>query len=580
MKKKFLAKVLIMTMAATLFTGINRAQEVKAADTTSGLVAHWKFDGDSTESVKGISVETEANVKYDTGIFGKAAVFNGKNSSIETVYDDALILKDNFTISFWAYNNDAEGEDYTYLQMGRNCGWEFPGREEEYFTSPYRLELKDGSTVYIELSNYYYNNNVTNNQYDYLSSKNVDAEEWFLFTATYDGKTIKFYKDGMLLGQRSYSSGTAINPYGLLIGANEKFENNFKGKMDELKLYNRALSNDDVKALYLEGVKNSAELIEPSKKLVACYTFDGNTNDTSKFKNNGTKVEVSGSIKYVPGKNGKAMQLVKGNYVEIPVASQLNFDKELTISYWLQVDKEGVYPVLYRQNPSMGSENANDYSYRVRVEQYGGTYISSDISCAMYSPDDWTSSDTIYNKVYDEKNGKLKSWHHYSFTVQYDEDNDQLIFKSYYDGKLKEKTTTDQVELLNASGSLLIGFDNNTFLTGAIDELQIYNYARSATQISKEYKRVDSLSLSVANQNSLKSIAKGKTVKLTNVILTDIDTKKTTSIPVSDKFVVIKSSNSKVVAVKNGALTAKKKGTANITISYGGISKTYKVTVK
>lgn len=580
MKKRLLAKLLVLTMATTLFTGSNQAKEVKAADATSGLVANWKFDGDSSESVKGIKVESESNMKYETGIFGKAAVFNGKNSYIETSFDEALLLRNNFTMSFWANNNDAEGKAGTYLQMGKNCGWEFPGHESEFFSSPYTIWLEDGSNVNIKLSNEYINDSVENSESEYFKTKHVDAEEWFLFTVTYDGKTIKLYKDSMLLGQKSYLSGTNINPYGLLIGADEGLEYFYKGKMDDLKLFNRALSNDDVKALYTEGVKSSKELVEPSNKLVASYSFDGNTNDNSEFKNNGVKVEVSGSIKYVLGKNGKAVQLSKGNYIEIPVASQLNFDKTLTISYWLSVDKEGEFPVLYRQNPSIGGENANEYSYSAYVNQSYGNIITATMYDALFSPDVWMSAGTVKSNSENNTNGTLKSWHHYAFTIQYDENNDQLILKSYLDGKLKEKNTSDLTELLNASGSLLIGFDSNTFFTGAMDELQIYNYDRSATQINDEYKRVDSISLSTSDQKAIATIAKGKSVKITKVTLKDVDTGKTTSLSVSDKSLIMKSSNSKVVTVKNGTVTAVKKGSANLTITYGGVAKTYKMTVK
>jgi len=62
----------------------------------------------------------------------------------------------------------------------------------------------------------------------------------------------------------------------------------------------------------------------------------------------------------------------KGNYIEVPFATQLNFDTEFTVYFWLKLDKEGDYPVLYRQNPSYGDENDNDWAYKLSVITYGG----------------------------------------------------------------------------------------------------------------------------------------------------------------------------------------------------------------
>lgn len=581
MFKKLISKVLVITMFSTLVVGLHQPKEVSAADITSGLVANWKFDGNATESVKGVSVETETNIKYEDGIFGKAAVFNGKSSYIETKFDETLLLRNNFTVSFWAYNNDTEGKNGTFLQIGKDCGWEFPGREEEYFSSPFKFTLRDGSNLNVRLSNYYYNNTDYEEGSDYLSTKHVDAEQWYLSTVTYDGKTVKLYRDSVLLGQLSYSNGTNINPYGVLIGANEEFSEYFKGKLDDLRFYKRALSYDDVKALYAAGVSKSKELLEPSKKLVAGYSFDGNMNDSSIYKNNANKVEVSGSIKYTQGVKGKAIELKKGNYIEIPAANQLNFDKELTISYWLRVDKQGSYPVLCRKNPAMGGDNANDDAYKISVEQWSGSYITTTLTSSLYSPDVWCPTGSFYISSNNEKTGRLDSWHHYSFTVEYDSNNDKLITKSYLNGKLNKKSDySENVDISNASGSLLIGFDNNTFLTGAIDELQIYNYARSATQISAEAKSIDRIALSSSDEKAIQSMKVGKTVKISKATYTSINTGKSSTISISDSNLVIRSSNKNVIEVKKGALTAKKKGSANITVSYGGVSKIYKVTVK
>ena len=96
------------------------------------------------------------------------------------------------------------------------------------------------------------------------------------------------------------------------------------------------------------------------------------------------------------------------------------------------------------------------------------------------------------------------------------------MFKVYINGKLKHKTDSfDNPNVVNASGDLYIGYNNDTFFTGALDELKIYNKCLSASDVAKEYKRVDTISLSQADQKKIATIKKGKSVQCPNLIFKD-----------------------------------------------------------
>jgi hypothetical protein len=550
------------------------------------LVAHWTFDNDYKETVSGIATEIGAkNITYTDGIYGKAAVFNGKDNYL-IAKDTILNLgngadedNDNFTISAWVNLGDSKSGEKFLLDKGEEIGWD--KNDEKYWNNPYKIKF-DGCEPVVNLSNIYEDSKSGDRtEGDVgLRGKYVEGNEWFLITVTYDGNRVKVYHDNLLLSQINYTAGITYNQEGLYIGVDGRLQNFFKGAVDDLRIYTKTLSYDEVNALYENGLAANKELVEPTKQLVAYYSFDDNLKDASTFNNDAEKVAESGSIQYIVGKNGKAITMSKGSYIRVPAGDQLNPEDEFTISFWLKVTADGYVPILYRQNPSNSDDNDNDWTYKLLIESwYKGYNTSVSMRTAVFSPNEWVPFDgsglntDIY---YEEKKVKSTNWLHYTYTYQ----DGQMKF--YLNGKLENKSDkSDLINIANASGDLLIGYDGETFLNGAIDELKIYTSCASADDVMKEAKRVDSISLSSSDAKSIANINKGKSITLSTVLLKDGDTNKSSEIEASDKNLTYQSSNKKVFTVsKTGAIKAIKAGKAKIAITYGGNTVVYTIVVK
>jgi uncharacterized protein YjdB len=186
-----------------------------------------------------------------------------------------------------------------------------------------------------------------------------------------------------------------------------------------------------------------------------------------------------------------------------------------------------------------------------------------------YSP--FISNTQAKSSRYGSKTKISGAWMHVALTS----DGDELRW--YINGKLVKKEATKKLEVANANGCLMIGTDGKKFFSGVLDELKIYNYALSADEVKEEYNKQDSLSISKDNQKKIKSLKAKSSLTLTvnrNYIATG-DSEKIS------KDVTFSSSNNKVFKVsKTGKITAVKKGTATLYISHGGISASYKITVK
>lgn len=609
--KKVISKVLSWVMALALFVSmllpgakIASAEDGEAAaDVTDAaaadesvedvplgeLVAHWTFDDNYTESVSGLTTSLGAKkLTYTEGVLGKAAVFNGKDNYLVVDPDAVLNLgnssntdNSNFTISAWINLGDSANRTKYLLDKGTDIGWD--KNDEHYWTNPYSVYF-DGCQPEVWLSNEYQDYSkdpdVTTEGSSNTSGKYVEAGEWFLLTVTYDGKRTKIYHDNELLNQLNYTDGITFNNDELYIGTDHSLQNMFQGYVDDLRIYTAALSYDDVDALYQAGLKANKELVEPTKQLVAYYAFDDNLKDSSSFENEAEKVAIGGTTKYIVGQNGKAITMSKGNYIRVPAGDQLNFDTEYTVSFWIKLDKEGDYPILVRQNPCYSDEDDNQTTYGVYINTWGeaeNTQIN--MYTYVYDPDNWTMTNgQSLTSEYYVTDDKLKGtdWIHYTFTYQ----DGQM--KSYLNGVLDDKTDmSDLINISNAAGDLLIGYDGSTFINGAIDELKIYNSCLSATDVQKEAKRVDTITLSSEDAKSVASIGKGKSVNLDSIILKDADTGKDVTIQLSNKNFTLKSSNSKIFSVSaDGKITGVKAGKAKLTITYGPHIVTYNVVVK
>jgi hypothetical protein len=120
---------------------------------------------------------------------------------------------------------------------------------------------------------------------------------WYHVVCTRDNTSIKLYVDGELIGNNSTLTstiGTTPNygsPTYVTFGARNGGASQYmQGSLDDIYIYNRAITAQEVSALY--EVTKSPTAVDLKTGLLACYPFNGNANDAFGNDNNGT---VSGA---------------------------------------------------------------------------------------------------------------------------------------------------------------------------------------------------------------------------------------------------------------------------------------------
>jgi len=205
-------------------------------------VGYWKFDegygntvnnaGIGGTAINGsLGVGSSAPTWSNSGKFGKALSFDGTND-YATAPDDASLDRnstDPLTLSLWIYSN-------TWTSVQRNILCKGDGN----VAYNYCLSVSGGSLY------------LNGGSYSYISNP-LSTGAWEHLAVAFDGSTIRWYVNGILKGTSTSATLGSANNYPLYFGWNNYTGQYFSGLLDEVKIYNYALTEDEIKLDYNRG---------------------------------------------------------------------------------------------------------------------------------------------------------------------------------------------------------------------------------------------------------------------------------------------------------------------------------------
>jgi ribosomal protein L40E len=243
-KTKLLSFVVVFLIATSALSILQH----QAKSATSGLVASWHFDEDSGDFAHDASGNgndgTVNGASWTTGISNGALQFNGINDYVEVSDSASLKITNSLTLEAWIYPNFShDTKDHSIVAKGRdlstNGGYQMTVSE---YDGPLGVRMHELG-FFIQNSAtpkwIWLNNSILNNR-------------WTLVAGVYDGSTMKLYVNGKLRLSEPQSGDIIANSYPLDIGARKNTAGNLQsiefwnGTIDEVKIYNRALTSDEV----------------------------------------------------------------------------------------------------------------------------------------------------------------------------------------------------------------------------------------------------------------------------------------------------------------------------------------------
>ncbi|MCH7558844.1 MAG: discoidin domain-containing protein [Planctomycetes bacterium] len=235
-----MSKKLIYLVSFVLVLGLALTSAVEAADPS--LVGWWRFDEGSGTIVKDSSGNgndgTITNATWETGKHGSALGFNG-SAYVDLPAEAWSTIERQATFTFWAYGDPAAQPQANFI-FGA-------------FQDP----AINGSRVmsaHVPWSNgdvYFDTGGTTADGYDRIQ-KTATAEEYagswqhWALVKDADAGEQKIYLNGVLWHSVTGMTKPMTGVTAFTVGAKPSIENYYFGMMDDIRLYNRALSQEEI----------------------------------------------------------------------------------------------------------------------------------------------------------------------------------------------------------------------------------------------------------------------------------------------------------------------------------------------
>lgn len=257
MKRLFLAFFACILMNVTCFS----------QSPTTGLIGYWPFEGNAVENyfyypatVDGATLTTDR-----FGSPNSAFYFDGINDFI--LSNESLFLTNKVTVSCWVKFTDTLG---TMLFLARYSSWDDHG-------------FIIGKNAPGQL---YFAGRDGNNEYNSspLSKESFADDQWHFLVGVCDVTIWSLWVDGVFEGSDT-TDHTVVNletnGYSMCFG--KEYGSNslhYQGFLDDIRVYNRALSDSEIQAIYQDNTSGIAD-----QRNDICTIYPNPASDKLRFVN-------------------------------------------------------------------------------------------------------------------------------------------------------------------------------------------------------------------------------------------------------------------------------------------------------
>jgi hypothetical protein len=427
------------------------------------------------------------------GKFGKALSFDGTSDYVRVADDASIEGLSAVSISVWVKPTQCQGI------IGSSS---ILVRKTAVYSASIRSDCK--MSLYID--------NGTGWSNEMISLGTVPTSSWSYLTFIYTGSEYKFYKNAIEIGAGIPSKTGTLNTNTEDLGIGSwltDMQYSYKGLIDEVKIYPFALTLDQVKIDYNLGKSQVMGALStgvggtsPSNSSDRSYCVPGDASTCNApigewkmdMKSGGTAPDTSGNgnqgnlgtgnsaPKWVKGKMGNALSFDgQGDFVSVGDLTALEGVSQATWSYWIKSTQWQTGQIILGKSDLFGT----DVSWTI-------THSSSTLGRLLINIA--TASNDLATFGYAESILTGSDWKY--ITVVFDgtlTGNDNRL-KLFVNGRPTTLTyggtipATLRASSTNATIGGVVGSGAYS-LNGFMDDIRIYNYARTPAQIVWEFNR-------------------------------------------------------------------------------------------
>jgi len=452
---------------------------------SDGLVGYWKMDDAGVDAEGEISTDSSGNGNSGTlfgdngvgdngtgmnctagGKFGTGCDFDGSDDYVQIPDSSSLDVDTFATVSVWIrIDTTPTGTNRIYTKISSS-------------DSGIGLSIDSSSKAVA-----FYKGGISAAQI-VTSVTTVSLNTWYHIAATFDGNSsFKIFINGVE-EDSEVQTGTniGINTQSAFIGTRETLVNFFNGQIDDVRVYRRAFTSAEISALYnwAPGPVGYWSMDEASW-INDCAT--DSVFDRSGNGNNGDACPAStGPTGGAVGKFGKAGDFDgTDDYVDLG-DDLMTTASSYTISAWVKIDDTTTHAVIETQGTPIGDGN------KISMDIVGGDELQ------FFAKD---TSQSVGFQVQTTNNLITTGvWHH--VVIKMDSSSGNTI---YIDGS---QVSSGNLNYISGNSSTTFSFSSlsgtqttelgrnfysgsyRDYINGQIDEVKIFNYARSQTQIIED----------------------------------------------------------------------------------------------
>lgn len=426
-------RIFLSFLALMLFGPAVRAQVA---------VASYAFTGNANDAQGNHAAVHGAQLTADRhGFANSAFLFDGKQSFL-LAPNKAALNSASATVSFWVKPTafPAQGEAF----LISNGGWQerlkisLPNHGKPVFTT------HAGGACCSDMD----------------SGIPLALGVWTMVTMTHDGVNDKIYLNGVETATKAVAGSldATVHPLGIGYDAVDK-GSFFDGAMDEVNLYDVALSAAEIGALY------ASQSVAPGlfDQKVADYPFTKSTRDVSGWSNDA--VATNGHFTTDRFGFGNSAMAFDGASTEVVAANSAVLNSDYTtVSFWVKPNSlpaNGEYFLL--------SNGGWQERWKISLPTHGKPVWTTNNSSGISDMDSGGGNELVAGK-----------WSH---VVMVHDGAKDLIYMNGV--QVAEKVVTGTMN--PTTKPLGIGFnpiDGGNWFDGMLDEVRVYNYALSAAQVA------------------------------------------------------------------------------------------------
>ena len=399
------------------------------ADTT--LVAHYGFEGnyndDSGNTLDG-TPSGGAAIVWDDVRGSNVFVADGDSAEIDLGNSMLFDWSGGWSVAFWVKLNSWDENWQTAIKKGDSYSFErdfnndslqffFQGSEGSAF-SPRKVDLVPDGT-------------------------------WHHIAGTYDGTDQSIYLDGELFDTVSNPGAMPITTDNITIGS-AGGNRYFNGCFDDVRFYNKALTEEEVAALAVPPV-------DPN--LVAHYPFEGDFNDASGNDLHGTP--VNGATTAWDDVLGSNVLVVDGDSATVDLGNSMLFDwngSGWSAAFWVKLNS-------WDENWQTALKKGDAYSFERDFNNDQLQFFFQGSEGSAFSP-------RIVDLVPDS------TWHHIAGTY---DGVDQNI---YFDGELFDTVNNPGAMPIKPDNVFIGSTGKDRYFNGCFDDVRFYNKALTEEEVA------------------------------------------------------------------------------------------------